>query len=154
MIVFDLCCDGGHRFEGWFGSSDDFAAQQAGGLVSCPLCGSEAVDKAPMAPAVPRKGNRQPAVVPQGKQAMASGPMPPEVAEALHKLAEAQPKALRNSRWVGDAFAEQSRAMHYGERDHETIHGQATPDEALALFEEGVAVAPLPFPVAPPEDLN
>lgn len=154
MIVYDLSCDGGHRFEGWFGSSEDFAAQQARGLVACPQCGSAAVEKAPMAPAVPRKGNRQPAVAPQGKQAMASGPMPPEVAEALHKLAEAQARALRNSRWVGDAFAEQSRAMHYGERDQETIHGQATPEEALALFEEGIAVAPLPFPVAPPDELN
>ena len=154
MIVFDLCCDSGHRFEGWFGSSDDYAAQHARGLVSCPQCGSDTVEKAPMAPAVPRKGNRQPAVVPQAKQAMARGPMPREVAEALHKLAEAQARALENSRWVGDSFAEQSRAMHYGERDAETIHGEATPDEALALFEEGIPVAPLPFPVAPPDELN
>jgi hypothetical protein len=154
MIVFDLSCDGGHRFEGWFRSSDDFAAQQDEGLVSCPQCGSEAVDKAPMAPAVPRKGNQLPAVLPQGKQAMARGPMPPEVAEALHKLAEAQARALKESKWVGDRFAEQSREMHYGERDPETIHGQATPEEALELFEEGIPVAPLPFPVAPPDELN
>jgi hypothetical protein len=80
--------------------------------------------------------------------------MPPEVAEALQKLAEAQARALKDSKWVGDRFAEQSRAMHYGERQPETIHGQATPDEALALFEEGVPVAPLPFPIAPPDDLN
>jgi hypothetical protein len=80
--------------------------------------------------------------------------MPAEVAAALQNLAEAQAKALKDSKWVGDAFAEQSRAMHYGERDPESIHGQATPDEALALFEEGVPVAPLPFPVAPPEELN
>jgi len=154
MIVFDLCCDAGHRFEGWFGSSQDFAGQQARGLVSCPACGSAAVDKAPMAPAVPRKGNRQPLPQPQGKQAMTRGPLPPEVAQALAKLAEAQSRALKDSKWVGDAFAEQSRAMHYGERDAETIHGQATPDEAVALFEEGIPVAPLPFPVAPPDDLN
>ena len=64
MIVFDLCCDAGHRFEGWFGSSEDYAGQQARGLVSCPTCDSTVVDKAPMAPAVPRKGNRQPAVPP------------------------------------------------------------------------------------------
>lgn len=153
MIVFDLSCDAGHRFEGWFGSSDDFAGQQAGGLVCCPRCGSAAVDKAPMAPAVPRKGNRQTAPQPE-KQVMARGPMPPEVAEALGKLAEAQANALKNSKWVGDGFAELTRAMHYGERDAETIHGQATHDEAIELFEEGIPVAPLPFPVAPPEDLN
>ena len=154
MIVFDLSCDAGHRFEGWFGSSEDFAGQQARGLVTCPVCASVAIDKAPMAPAVPRKGNRQSAPPQPDKQAMTRGPMPPEVAEALQKLAEAQAKALKSSKWVGDAFAEQSRAMHYGEQDSETIHGQATPDEAAELFEEGIPFAPLPFPLAPPEDLN
>jgi len=154
MIVYDLSCDSGHRFEGWFGSSDDYAEQRGMGLVSCPQCGSGAVEKAPMAPAVPRKGNQIPAARVQGKQAMTRGPMPPEVAAALQNLAEAQARALKDSRWVGDRFAEQSRAMHYGERPPETIHGQATPDEAAALFEEGVPVAPLPFPVAPPEDVN
>ena len=154
MIVYDLSCDGGHRFEGWFGSSDDYAEQRELGLVACPQCGSGAVDKAPMAPAVPRKGNRLPVPQAQGKHAMTRGPMPPEIAAALQNLAEAQAKALKDSKWVGDRFAEQSRAMHYGERPAETIHGQATPDEAAALFEEGVPVAPLPFPVAPPEDLN
>jgi hypothetical protein len=158
MIVFDLSCDGGHRFEGWFGSSGDFASQREEGLLTCPQCGSEAVDKAPMAPAVPRKGNSRPVEPTQpltpGKQPMARGPLPPEVAQALHNLAEAQQRALKSSRWVGDAFAEQSRAMHYGERDAETIHGQATPDEALELFEEGIPVSPLPFPVAPPDELN
>jgi hypothetical protein len=156
MIVFDLCCDAGHRFEGWFGSSDDYAGQQARGLVACPACGSSAIDKAPMAPAVPRKGNRLPAapMQPAVKQPMANGPMPPEVAEALSRLAEAQARALQNSKWVGDAFAEQTRAMHYGEQDPETIHGQASLEEAKALFDEGIPVAPLPFPVAPPEELN
>ena len=80
--------------------------------------------------------------------------MPPEVVEALGKLAEAQGRALASSKWVGDSFAEQSREMHYGERDAETILGQATPDEAKALVEEGIPISPLPFPVAPPEELN
>lgn len=155
MIVFDLTCDSGHRFEGWFGSSEDYAGQRARGLVSCPNCGSAAVDKAPMAPAVPRKSNSQPAT-PAGsaKQPMTRGAMPPEVAEALGKLAEAQARALKDSRWVGDAFADQTRAIHYGEQDPETIHGQASIEEAQALFEEGIPVAPLPFPVAPPDELN
>jgi hypothetical protein len=156
MIVFDLCCDAGHRFEGWFGSSEDFAGQRSGGLVECPACGSAAVDKAPMAPAVPRKGNRQPVLpVPMpSRQPMARGPMPPEVAEALGKLAEAQARALENSKWVGDAFADQTRAMHYGERDPETIHGNASFEEARELYDEGIPVAPLPFPIAPPDELN
>jgi len=80
--------------------------------------------------------------------------MPPEFAEALGKLAEAQANALKDSKWVGDGFAELTRAMHYGEQDAETIHGQATREEAIELFEEGIPVSPLPFPIAPPEDLN
>ncbi len=154
MIVYDLSCDSGHRFEGWFGSSEDYAGQRARGLVSCPQCGSATVDKAPMAPAVPRKGNSLPGAGAPVRQPMARGPMPAEVTEALGKLAEAQQRALSNSKWVGDSFAEQTRAMHYGERDAETIHGQASFEEARELFDEGIPVTALPFPIAPPEELN
>lgn len=155
MIVYDLSCDQGHRFEGWFGSSEDFAAQAAEGFVCCPQCGSVDVGKAPMAPAVPRKSNRSAATPDKApKHAMATGAMPPEVAKALENLAKAQANALKRSKWVGDKFAAQSRAMHYGEREAETIHGQATLEEANALVEEGIAVSPLPFPVAPPDEIN
>ena len=151
MIVFDLHCAHGHRFEGWFGSSSDFEDQQARGLVTCPECGSGEVGKAPMAPAVPAKGNTAPA---QAQQPVSNKPVPKEVQEAMKALAKAQEKALKNSTWVGKDFAEQSREMHYGERDEVAIHGQASLEEAKALVDEGVPVAPLPFPVAPPEDLN
>lgn len=154
MIVFDLACPAGHRFEGWFGSSDDFVAQQARGLVSCPECGSAEVNKAPMAPAVPRKGNQRTEPAVAAHAAMTSGPLPPEAAAMLGKLARLQSEALRDSRWVGKDFARQSREMHYGERDAEVIHGQATLDEARDLLDEGVPVLPLPFPVAPPDELN
>ncbi len=155
MIVYDLSCEHGHRFEGWFGSSDDFASQKAGGLVSCPTCGSLAVDKAPMAPAVGRKGNQQAGTTgPDKGKGLSNTPMTREVAEALGKLAEAQARALENSTWVGKDFVEQSRAMHYGERDHAAIHGEATLQEAKELLDEGVPVAPLPLPVAPPDDVN
>jgi len=156
MIVYDLSCDHGHRFEGWFGSSEDFVSQQERGLVSCPECGSENVSKAPMAPAVGKKGNQlETAGANNGKdKGLSNTPMTPEVAEALGKLAEAQAKALKNSTWVGKDFVEQSRAMHYGERDHAAIHGEATVQEAKELLEEGVPVAPLPLPVAPPDDVN
>ncbi|MCX7676201.1 MAG: DUF1178 family protein [Alteraurantiacibacter sp.] len=160
MIVFDLSCRNGHRFEGWFGSSADFAEQQERGLLSCPQCGCEEIAKAPMAPAVPAKGNQR-AEVPampfpsgQSAQGMANGAFPPEVQQALVRLAEAQARALKNSRWVGRRFAEDVRAMHYGERDVEPIHGEATPEEAKGLLEEGIEVVPLPFPVAPPKSLN
>ncbi|MCT2558677.1 DUF1178 family protein [Tsuneonella sp. YG55] len=150
MIVFDLACADGHRFEGWFASSDAFAEQRARGLVECPTCGSIDVAKAPMAPAVPAKGNARP----DAPSPAVANRLPAEVARAMHALAEAQARALESSTWVGRDFAEQSRAMHYGERDHATIHGQATPEEAKSLLEEGVPVAPLPLPVAPPEELN
>ena len=72
----------------------------------------------------------------------------------MQQLAKLQAKALEQSRWVGDGFAEESRSMHYGEREAEPIHGQTTMKEAIELLEEGIEVAPLPFPVAPPGDAN
>lgn len=154
MIVFDLSCTDGHRFEGWFGSSADYEDQRARGLLACPQCGASDVTKAPMAPAVPAKGNQRQEVLPPEIRPMANTPMPPEVQKAMAALAKAQAEALKNSTWVGDRFAEETRKMHYGERDEALIHGQASLAEAKALIEEGVPVAPLPFPVAPPDKLN
>jgi len=156
MIVYDLSCPGGHRFEGWFSSSEEYSAQYARGLVTCPHCGTSEVVKAPMAPAVPRKGNQQVEIARKDAPAvnMAGGKPSPETAALFEKLAAMQREALRNSKWVGEGFAEQSRAMHYGERTAETIHGKATAEEARELLEEGIAVAPLPFPVSPPDELN
>jgi hypothetical protein len=160
MIVYDLICDEGHRFEGWFGSSGDYDSQRTRGLLQCPECGTEQVGKAPMAPAVPVKGNAlrgevlPPAPAPTVSQPVSNIPMPAEVERALQALAKAQARALENSTYVGEQFAAQSRAMHYGERDEAPIHGQATLAEAKALVDEGVPIAPLPFPVAPPDKLN
>ncbi|MFA9201200.1 MAG: DUF1178 family protein [Cypionkella sp.] len=150
MIVFDLACRDGHRFEGWFASSEKFAEQQTRGLVDCPHCGSRDVAKAPMAPAVPAKGN----ALAEPPRRPAPNPLPPQVAAAMHALAAAQAKALKDSTWVGDAFAERSRAMHYGEQEHSLIHGRATREEAAELAEEGIPVAPLLIPVAAPDELN
>ncbi len=154
MIVYDLVCCDGHRFEGWFGSSADFEDQRTGGLLACPSCGASDVTKAPMAPAVPAKGNARQEVLPAETRPMANTPMPPELQQVLRQLAKAQAEALKNSTWVGDRFAEETRKMHYGERDEAPIHGQASLAEAKALIEEGVPVAPLPFLVAPPDKLN
>ena len=163
MIVFDLHCEHGHRFEGWFASSEDYESQRERGLVACPECGTTQVSKAPMAPAVPAKSNtRSPArpasssgpSAPVSASAMANQEMPAEVQKAMKELVQAQAKALKNSEWVGEDFAKQSREMHYGERDEAPIHGKATLKEAKELVDEGVPVAPLPFPVAPPEKLN
>ena len=162
MIVFDLECGGGtHRFEGWFKSSDDFARQRQRGLVACPQCGSGDVAKAPMAPRLARKGNQLAAPAPEAQPeapaklpTMASPKLPPEAAAMIHPLAALQAEAIKESRWVGDKFAEESRAMHYGERDAATIHGQATREEAEELWDEGIVIAPLLIPVAPPDEVN
>ena len=133
MIVFDLQCrDGGETFEAWFRSSSDYDEQSAGGLVECPLCGSTNVGKAPMAPRVPRKGSANP----------------------LAKLAAMQAEMLKHSKWVGDEFVDQARAMHVGEIEPEQVHGSATLEQAKSLVEDGVPVAPLPLPVTPPNQLN
>lgn len=160
MIVFDLECRGGaHKFEGWFGSSEDFVRQQERGLLTCPHCGSPDVAKALMAPRIARKGSQLPQIAtPTQNQPssapVASAPMPAEAMALMHKLATMQAAVLKSSRFVGDSFAEDARAMHYGEREVETIHGRATITEAKELVEEGIAVAPLPFPVVPPDQAN
>lgn len=152
MIVFDLSCAEGHRFEGWFGSSKDYAAQKERGLVSCPQCGCAEVSKAPMAPAVPAKGNAR--VEKSTPTQMVRGEMPDEVKHALKALADAQAAALQKSTWVGAEFTEKARSMHYGEADEAPIHGQASKEEAKEMLAEGIAVAPLLFPIAPPDELN
>jgi len=161
MIVFDLHCTFGHRFEGWFSSSADFTAQQQRGLLSCPHCGAGDIEKAPMAPAVPRKGSQQqtqqavahPHAAPENSGAPGQKPTP-EMMEALVKMAELQAKALKDSRWVGDRMVDEARAMFYGECEAQAIHGQATIEEAKELHEEGIPIAPLLFPVAPPKAIN
>ena len=133
MIVFDLVClDGGETFEAWFRSNADYDEQREAGLVECPFCGSTGVSKAPMAPNVPRK----------------------PADNLLAKVAALQAEMLRGSRWVGDEFAETARAIHGGEIEPEPVHGNATVEQAKALVDEGVPVAPLPLPVVPPSQVN
>lgn len=164
MIVFDLDCANGHRFEGWFGSSSDFADQQARGLLSCPSCGSLEVVKAPMAPAIGAKGDRVARDDPPSSGVPSTGrapdasvtnhAMPRELVEAFTKIARAQAQMLKKSAWVGDKFADEARSMHYGEKDEKPIHGKASAKEARDLMEEGITVAPLLVPVTPPDELN
>ncbi len=150
MIVFDLRCGNGHVFEAWFGSSAAYEEQRAGGLVACPLCGSGEVDKAVMAPNVGAKGNQRAAAPVKPDEP----PTPAAVKAALAAMAAAQARALEKSQWVGTAFADKARAMHVGDAPEAPIHGQASLAEAKALAEEGVPIAPLPFPVVPPETRN
>jgi hypothetical protein len=152
MIVFDLkCLELGHVFEAWFGSSDDYESQRRRGLVQCPLCGTERIEKAVMAPRVGAKGNQSVLPAPEAGLSVSSDP---EVKAMLAAVAEMQKKLLGNSSYVGDRFAEEARAIHLGEADGRPIHGRATREQAESLIEEGIAVAPLPFPVAEPKAKN
>lgn len=164
-IVFDLeCRSAQHRFEGWFKSSEDYARQLERGLVACPHCGSADVCKAVQAPRLGLKGNQRaeparagtpvPAVRRAEDAPAAPVELPPQAVEVLQKLAVMQAEALKTSRFVGDSFVDDARAMHYGERDSESIHGRASVQQAKELIEEGIAVAALPFPVLPPEQAN
>ena len=133
MIVFDLQCgEGCATFEAWFRSSAEYEQQRGAGLVECPFCQSARVEKAPMAPRVPRKGAGNP----------------------LARVAAIQAEMLKDSRWVGDKFAETARAMHNGEVERAQVHGQATLEQAKSLVDDGVPVAPLPLPVTPPNQVN
>lgn len=167
MISFDLCCGKGHSFEGWFTSSADYDLQQSAGLVTCPLCDDAVVQKLLSVPNIGRKGNQParpaeavPAEPDAGQNAPASGPvinvpaLPQAMIEIVQKMAEKQAEVLKDSQWVGRQFAETARAIHYGESDDRMIHGEASPQEAEALAEEGVSVAQLPFPFIPPEAKN
>lgn len=162
MIAFDLQCSGGHKFEGWFGSSSDFDAQQSAGLLACPVCNSGTVHKALSVPNVGRKGNQaslpasdMPIPTEQVSGEVINAPaLTPAMREMMHKLAAAQTEMLKKSDWVGREFAETARAIHYGEEADRLIHGETSPDEADALAEEGIKVAPLPFPVIPPTAKN
>ena len=147
MIVFDLRCSGGHVFEAWFGSSDAFEDQRGRGLLSCPICGASDIGKAVMAPNIAAKGNAQ---APASTETLS----PAVMKAAMQALAQAQRKALEKSEWVGSAFADRARAMHVGDADPAPIHGQATLGQAKELADEGVAIAPLPFPIVPPDAIN
>ena len=142
MIIFDLKCDPqGHVFEAWFGSSEDYESQQSRGLVACPLCGSAEVAKAPMAPNVGAKGNRQADTSTDVKSIMA-------------EMAKLQKKLLETSEHVGDRFPDEARAIHLGEAEARAIHGRASKADADSLIEDGIPVSPLLFPHVEPGEEN
>ncbi|MGV7119712.1 DUF1178 family protein [Sphingopyxis sp. 550A] len=154
MIVFDLCCAAGeHRFEAWFASSDSFADQQARGLIGCPVCGDADIRKAVMAPRVGAKSNQMVAA-PVTPPADSAEPSPELVRKVLAEIAAKQAEMLPQSRWVGRDFAAAARAMHEGRAAEDLIHGQASPQEAQALHDDGIAAMPLLVPVAPPDAIN
>jgi len=138
MIKYALICDHDHAFEGWFANSSDFDDQRERGVLACPVCGSLAVRKQIMAPAV--AGTKaQKAGGAEGIQA--AGMM----MEALGKLRSHVEDTFD---YMGDRFADEARAIHEGRSEDRGIYGEASPKEVRGLIEDGIQVAPLP-PAAP-----
>ena len=171
MIVFDLSCvPSNHVFEGWFSSTSDYEEQRISGMLTCPFCNSAEIVKAVMAPNISAKGNQsksgnsnQPGENASVEQRFAkesansegtdvqsvsnNGINTAELTRLVGELAKAQKKALEKSTWVGDKFADKARAIHYGDAPEQQIHGSATAEDAKALDDEGVEIAPLPLPI-------
>ena len=156
MIRYSLRCERGHGFESWFQSSSAYDSQVKRKLVTCPACGSAKVEKAIMAPQiVSKKGRDSTAPVPAAPAdvtAPASTPlMMAQERELRAKLKELRDHIVKNADNVGERFPNEARKMHYGDIEHRPIYGEASPDEARSLIEEGVEVSPLPVL---PDDRN
>jgi hypothetical protein len=152
VIRYSLICEAGHGFESWFRSSEDYDAQRKKKLVACPQCGSAAVEKQIMRPAVSRGGKtaRQSELPPAAEKSPVAM-MSPHEQELRKKLKELREHVTKNADYVGEKFPELARQMHYEEVDRRSIYGEAKPDEVKDLLDEGVEVHPLPVL---PEDRN
>lgn len=147
MIHYDLQCDKGHEFDGWFSNSDAFDKQVKRKLVECVVCGSVKVEKQLMAPGIPAKSNRKSDVA----RPMVAGPVDPRMQAMMQMMREMRAHVEKHADNVGDNFAEEARKIHYNEAEKRGIYGKATREEAVELMEEGIEVAPLPLL---PEDGN
>ena len=134
MIVYSLNCSRGHAFEGWFKDSAAYDAQSADGKLVCPVCDSRKIEKAPMAPSLPSS-------VGERKSVAAA---PNELRQMRQFMTGLRKYVEENAEYVGAQFPEEARKIHYGETEDRHIYGEASPEEARELIEEGVDVAPLP----------
>src|SRR5580698_1187686 len=160
MIHYNLRCAKGHAFQSWFQSSSAYESQEKRGLVNCPVCGSAKVERAIMAPRiVGKKGRAQVASEPAPASTEVTAPstasstplLMAQERELRAKLKELRDHIVKSADNVGERFPNEARKMHYGDIEHRPIYGEASPDEAKALIDEGVEVMPLP---ALPEDRN
>lgn len=164
MIRYTLRCETGHEFESWFQSSSAYEQQERRHLIDCPSCGSDKIERAIMAPRVidsKKKSRARAQSVPAAEPApaapaesVASEPtslMMAQERELRAKLKELRDHIVKNADNVGERFPNEARKMHYGDIEHRPIYGEASPEEARALIDEGVEVSPLP---TLPEDRN
>lgn len=154
MIRYALACDQGHTFESWFSDSVAYDKQAKRGLVTCPQCGSAKVEKSLMAPGVAgtkkKARTASPAPSSEGDKAPVAM-LSPQETEFRAKLKELREHLTKNADNVGAKFPEEARKMHYGDSEHRSIYGDASPEEAKKLIDEGIEVHPLPIL---PEDRN
>ncbi|MDP2371149.1 DUF1178 family protein [Rhodoferax sp.] len=142
MKVLDLQCAHQHRFEGWFGSEDDFRHQLADGLLQCPACGDVTIAKRLSAPRLNLGSAREPEA-PTRTAPVEQADATAELSAHAAWLAMAR-RMVANTDDVGRSFAEEARRMHYGEIEHRAIRGEATVGEAVDMIEEGIEIVPLP----------
>jgi hypothetical protein len=147
MIVFDLHCKDGHRFEGWFASAKDFSSQKRRGLLSCPTCGGADIKRALSAPRLNMGAEAPKQVpVPAQKTPEMEGKDPFAIAQMLYS--RMLDDVLTKTEDVGAKFPEEARKIHYAEAPSRAIRGQASQEEHDALVEEGIPVARFPIPPA------
>lgn len=153
MIRYALVCHKKHQFEIWFSNSADYDKQRKRNLVSCPACGSTKVEKTIMAPSIGRAGKRtessapimnEPAAVAAESSTETVAMISPQEQEFRAKLKELRDHLTKNADNVGKKFPDEARKMHYGEIEHRSIYGEASPEEAKDLHEEGIEFHPLP----------
>ncbi|MDE2075554.1 MAG: DUF1178 family protein [Burkholderiales bacterium] len=155
MLVVDLVCAHGHTFEGWFQSADDLADQQSRGLLSCPMCGHTEVQRRPSATRFNRSGVGETSGQPAERWAQVEEPsrttgLSADANDVVRELQSVYLHAIRqviqSTEDVGERFADEARKMHHGEEPARPIRGQATPDEAEALKDEGIDVVSFVVP--------
>ena len=139
MKVLNLRCAHDHRFEGWFASDDDFAAQGERGLIACPLCDDKRISRLPSAPRLNVSTQRGDTAAPPPAAEIAQ-------ARAQGRWLRAVREMLNRTEDVGDRFPEEARRIHYGETEERGIRGRASPEDADALREEGIDVVAMPVP--------
>lgn len=147
MVIYDLICDSGHQFEGWFKNADDLRSQQTTGLLTCPFCDSVKVDKKITAAKVGKKSNSMPSVDVSSTQSMIAGggdSSPKAYAKLQRMLKEVHAFVENNFEDVGNRFADEAISIHKGDKDPANIRGTATAEQLKELAEEGISAVPLP----------
>lgn len=147
MIVFDIQCSNNHVFEGWFADSASYEKQAKKGTVECPVCSSNKVKKAPMAPNISMGATASSAEESGASSEELSAKE--QTSRYMTTLTKMRQHVEANCDYVGDKFAEEARRIHYGETDKHNIYGEASSEESESLRDEGIEFGAIPWPRRP-----